>query len=248
MIMTKRLDTGSPWPLNNGGHGPYAAQDGALHLTQVIRASTAAPTYFAPEEIAIHRRNGSVVDGAFVDGGVTPFNDPALQLLMLATLQGHGFLLADGQGSPADRLDRHGRVQAAPLRRRRRRRCGRQAGHCRAAVAHGRLRADQSCDPAMADKLSDALDHRSGGRRHEARQPRRTSARDLCPLQRDFGAGLAERPSSASISSADKLEQLRKMDDPSNLSSLADLGRLAAAKQSQARTSAGAFDLATASV
>ena len=50
MIMTKRLDTGSPWPLNNGGHGNYTAQDGALHLTQVVRASTAAPTYFAPEE------------------------------------------------------------------------------------------------------------------------------------------------------------------------------------------------------
>ena len=55
MIMTKRLDTGSPWPLNNGGRGNYAAQDGALRLTQVVRASTAAPTYFAPEEIAIPR-------------------------------------------------------------------------------------------------------------------------------------------------------------------------------------------------
>ena len=32
MIMTKRLDTGSPWPLNNGGRGRYAAQDGALRL------------------------------------------------------------------------------------------------------------------------------------------------------------------------------------------------------------------------
>ena len=49
MIMTKRLDTGSPWPLNNGGRGKYAAQDGALRLTQIVRASTAAPTYFAPE-------------------------------------------------------------------------------------------------------------------------------------------------------------------------------------------------------
>src|SRR6185437_4041885 len=46
MLMTKRLDTGSPWPLNNGGRGKYAAQDGALRLTQVVRASTAAPTYF----------------------------------------------------------------------------------------------------------------------------------------------------------------------------------------------------------
>ena len=97
MIMAKRLDTGSPWPLNNGGRGKFAAQDGALLLTQIVRASTAAPTYFAPQEIAIHSRNGTVVDGAFVDGGVTPFNDPALQLLMLAGLQGHGFCWPTGK-------------------------------------------------------------------------------------------------------------------------------------------------------
>ena len=42
MIMTKRLDTGSPWPLSNGGRGRYATQDGALRLTQIVRASTAA--------------------------------------------------------------------------------------------------------------------------------------------------------------------------------------------------------------
>ena len=49
MIMTKRLDTGSPWPLHNSGGGPYAAQDGALHLTQIVRASTAAPTTSRPK-------------------------------------------------------------------------------------------------------------------------------------------------------------------------------------------------------
>ena len=70
MIMTKRLDTGSAWPLNNCRLGKYANQDGALRLTQVVRASTAAPTYFDPERIQISSRDGSVVDGEFVDGGV----------------------------------------------------------------------------------------------------------------------------------------------------------------------------------
>ena len=101
MIMTKRLDTGSPWPLNNSGRGKYAEQDGALRLTQIVRASTAAPTYFEPEKIAIHSRSGArsgaVVEGAFVDGGVTPFNDPTLQLLMMAALQGHGFCWTTGK-------------------------------------------------------------------------------------------------------------------------------------------------------
>ena len=30
MIMTKRLDTGSPWPLHNHPRAVYAAQDGKL--------------------------------------------------------------------------------------------------------------------------------------------------------------------------------------------------------------------------
>jgi len=91
MIMTKRLDTGSPWPLHNHPNAPYANQDGKLLLTQVVRASTAAPTYFEPETISISSREGATVKGAFVDGGVSPFNDPALQMLMVAAVQGHGF-------------------------------------------------------------------------------------------------------------------------------------------------------------
>jgi patatin-like phospholipase len=91
MIMAKRLDTGSPWPLHNHPNARYAQQDGKLLLTQVVRASTAAPTYFEPEMIEIASRDGKIVKGAFVDGGVSPFNDPTLQLFMLAVLEGHGF-------------------------------------------------------------------------------------------------------------------------------------------------------------
>jgi patatin-like phospholipase len=97
MIMTKRLDTGSPWPLHNHPDARYAKQDGKLRLTQVVRASTAAPTYFEPQTMEISSRDGTVVKGAFVDGGVSPFNDPALQLLMLAALQGHGFRWPRGE-------------------------------------------------------------------------------------------------------------------------------------------------------
>jgi hypothetical protein len=97
MIMTKRLDTGSPWPLHNHPDARYAAQDGKLRLSHVVRASTAAPTYFEPQTIDISSRDGTVVRGAFVDGGVSPFNDPALQLLMLAVLDGHGFRWRQGK-------------------------------------------------------------------------------------------------------------------------------------------------------
>jgi hypothetical protein len=56
-------------------------------LVNLIRASTAAPTYFEPEYIEI----APGIAGAFVDGGVSPHNNPALLLLMLATLKGYGF-------------------------------------------------------------------------------------------------------------------------------------------------------------
>ena len=168
MIMLKRLDTGGPWPLNNGGRGNFAAQDGALRLTQIVRASTAAPTYFTPEEIVIRSREGTTVDGAFVDGGVTPFNDPALQLLMLAALQGHGFCWPTGRdrllivsvGTGQYRQPRSAHAIVGRL--------GGLAGSRSPAVAHGRLRADEPRDPAMADELPNALDHRPRCRRHEA--------------------------------------------------------------------------------
>ena len=41
----------------------------------------------------------------------------------------------------------------------------------------------------------------------------------------------------------DKIDQIRKMDDPSNLSDLAELGRLAAAKQVKPEHLPAAFDL-----
>ncbi len=111
-------------------------QDGALRLTQIVRASTAAPTYFAPEEIVVHSRDGTPVDGAFVDGGVTPFNDPALQLLMLAALQGHGFCWPDGPGPAAHRFGERPLPAAAPSAGYRRRRGG-LARPRRASVAYG---------------------------------------------------------------------------------------------------------------
>jgi hypothetical protein len=98
MIMTKRLDTGSPWPLHNNPRGRYfgerkgstALANKHFLLWQIVRASTAAPHYFEPERLHVATdEQGRYVDGAFVDGGVSPFNNPSLQLLMLATLRGY---------------------------------------------------------------------------------------------------------------------------------------------------------------
>ena len=95
-IVTKRIDTGSTWVFHNNPNGRYFAPTERSHgavpnrdiqLAQIIRASTAAPTFFAPERIEIARG----LKGVFVDGAVSPHNNPALLLFMLATLKGYGF-------------------------------------------------------------------------------------------------------------------------------------------------------------
>jgi hypothetical protein len=93
-IMLKRLDTGSPWIVHNNPKGKYfrrrpggrAVANADYLLKDIVRASTAAPHYFDPERIQVT----SDLAGAFVDGGVSPHNNPALQLLLLATLGGYG--------------------------------------------------------------------------------------------------------------------------------------------------------------
>ena len=98
LIVTKRLDTGSPWPLGNNPRGRYFKakptdtwiSNADYPLWKVVRASTAAPYYFDPESISIAAERGKkAVIGTFVDGGVSPFNNPSLQAFMYATLGGY---------------------------------------------------------------------------------------------------------------------------------------------------------------
>jgi predicted acylesterase/phospholipase RssA len=97
LVMTKRIDTGSPWPISNNPAGRYFSTrpkgvvgNGDYPLWQVVRASTAAPAFFDPEWITIARVPGSkAMTGEFVDGGVSPFNNPALVSVMYATMTGY---------------------------------------------------------------------------------------------------------------------------------------------------------------
>src|SRR5258706_12020406 len=69
----------------------YSSADGMnkdILLWKAVRASAAAPTYFLPQVIDV---GGALREAAFVDGGVSMANNPALQLLMVATLHGFPF-------------------------------------------------------------------------------------------------------------------------------------------------------------
>jgi uncharacterized protein len=94
-IVTKRADTGSPWIILNNPRSAYwdTPKDGSFignrhySLVNLVRASTAAPHYFDPELIPIAP---GMPPGLFVDGGVSPFNNPALALFMIAALPQYG--------------------------------------------------------------------------------------------------------------------------------------------------------------
>lgn len=108
VVMTKRLDTGSPWPITNNPRAKYfdrgsrstTIPNREYPLWQVVRASTAAPYFFDPETMQIGRASDGLapVTGDFVDGGVSPSNNPALQALMTATMEGYGLSWDTGPG------------------------------------------------------------------------------------------------------------------------------------------------------
>jgi len=87
LIVTRNATTDSPWPISNNPRAKYAAAERPdsnlkFPLWQLVRASTAAPTYFPPE--VVHVGNKQFI---FVDGGVTMYNNPAFQLFLMATVE-----------------------------------------------------------------------------------------------------------------------------------------------------------------
>lgn len=86
MLVMRNSTTDSPWPIGNNPDAKYNDRKRVdcnlnLPLWQLVRASTAAPTYFPPEVINVGKHRFT-----FVDGGITPYNNPALQLFLMATL------------------------------------------------------------------------------------------------------------------------------------------------------------------
>lgn len=87
MMVLRNATTDSPWPISNNPAAKYNDRTRPycnlnFPLWQLVRASTAAPTYFPPEVISV----GRDLDFIFVDGGVTMYNNPAFQLFLMATL------------------------------------------------------------------------------------------------------------------------------------------------------------------
>jgi uncharacterized protein len=89
LVVTRNVTTDSPWPVSSNPEARYndlTRNDCNLciPLWKLVRASTAAPIFFPPEVIQLDP-NDETKAFVFVDGGVTPYNNPAFLLYRFAT-------------------------------------------------------------------------------------------------------------------------------------------------------------------
>lgn len=102
MLVVRNGSTGSAWPLTNNPKAKYNIEKDEmpsnldLPLWQLIRASAAAPTFFPSEMIRVPKRDGGNVNFEFIDGGVSPYLNPALAMYLHATLPEYGLELPTG--------------------------------------------------------------------------------------------------------------------------------------------------------
>ncbi len=227
LIVTKRIDSGSQWPLANNPRAKYfharpgstAVPNGDYPLWRVVRASTAAPHYFEPEKIEVHPGQ----EKEFIDGGVSTANNPTLEALKLVTLRGFGVCWPTG----ANEL---------------------------LIVSCGTGRADASEKPsaiagkhalvALTSVLNDCADLVETVMQWVSRSPTARSidgdigdlagdlltTEPLCTYRRfnvEFTAKWLQRELGGKLSPR-QLERLQEMDLPANIGELVDLGKLSA--------------------
>lgn len=105
MTVLRNATTDSPWPVWNNPRAKFNQRDRkdcnlCLPLWQLVRASTAAPTYFPPEVVTFAPNTADEYSFIFVDGGVTTYNNPAFLAFQMATAAPYALNWATG----ADKL------------------------------------------------------------------------------------------------------------------------------------------------
>lgn len=97
LVVMRNATKGSAWPLCSHPalrFNQLGLPDCNLNLPlwRIVRASTAAPTFFEPERIKVGKEIFQ-----FVDGGITPYNNPALIAALMATEPCYGIRWRTGE-------------------------------------------------------------------------------------------------------------------------------------------------------
>ncbi|MGK7906921.1 MAG: patatin-like phospholipase family protein [Synechococcus sp.] len=101
LAVTRNHTTDSPWPITSNPLAKYndtSRPDCNLKIPiwNIVRASTAAPVFFPPEKIVWDEHDPSTAF-LFVDGGMTPYNNPAFVLYRMATDPAYKLKWATGE-------------------------------------------------------------------------------------------------------------------------------------------------------
>lgn len=101
LVVTRNVTTDSPWPISSNPLAKYNDPTRAdcnlrIPLWQIVRASTAAPIFFPPEVVEWDRDDPEKTF-VFVDGGVTPYNNPAFLLFRMATMRPYNLRWRTGE-------------------------------------------------------------------------------------------------------------------------------------------------------
>ena len=101
LVVTMNRSTDSPWPISNNPLAKFNDEslpdcNSRIKLYQLVRASTAAPVYFPPETIQWDP-NDPEKSFVFVDGGVTPYNNPAFLMYRMATQSAYNLSWPTGE-------------------------------------------------------------------------------------------------------------------------------------------------------
>ena len=91
LIVAKNATQGTTWFFTNNPKGKYYGTNASLPLWQIVRASSAAPTFFPPQKISAPDGQGQIHNYEFIDGGVSSYNNPSLQLFLEATDRQYNF-------------------------------------------------------------------------------------------------------------------------------------------------------------
>ncbi len=231
-LITKRMDTGSPWIIANNPRAPYWKSSGHgeignedYPLVNLVRASTAAPHFFDPELLPISQnetllpdavakplkmsparaiyallerfglRHPAKIDsknyGLFVDGGVTPHNNPSLALFQMATLKPYKIewptgpdnltIMSVGTGTYRPRLS-YQNSGLCPVH---------QAGLPRADLDDERRRGAGHGADAMDGRMPCAMGDQLRGRHACRRRPAGRQAIPVSPVRRPAGKRVA---------------------------------------------------------
>lgn len=101
LVVTRNVSTDSPWPISSNPFARYNLPHRndcnlCIPLWQLVRASTAAPIYFAPEVLQWDKDDPSKTF-VFEDGGLTPYNNPSFLLARMATAKSYNLNWKKGE-------------------------------------------------------------------------------------------------------------------------------------------------------